>query len=62
MSGICIYCGTNLDETGSRRCDCRPPSSTLARVVAQAVRLSGESGRDLRAALREAASERRRAS
>lgn len=58
--GICAYCGADLADDGSRTCECR--RSALARVVAQAVRLSGETGRDLRAALREAASERRRVS
>jgi hypothetical protein len=58
--GLCVYCGADLADDGSRRCDCR--RSTLERVVAQAVRLSGETGRDIRAALREAASETRRAS
>jgi hypothetical protein len=58
--GLCVYCGADLADDGGRTCDCR--RSTLERVVAQAVRLSGETGRDIRAALREAASETRRAS
>jgi hypothetical protein len=58
--GICIHCGADLADDGGRTCDCR--RSTLERVVAQAVRLSSETGRDLRAALREASGERRRVS
>lgn len=58
--GICVHCGADLADTGERTCDCR--RSTLHRVVAQAVRLSGETGRDLRATLREAANETRRLS
>lgn len=60
--GICALCGADLDACGDRTCDCRRERSTLARAAATAVRLAGESGRDIRATLREAASETRRAS
>lgn len=55
--GICVACGADLADDGSRACECQREraSSTLVRVVTQAVRLAGAEGRDLRSALRDAA-------
>lgn len=54
--GICALCGADLADDGERTCDCqRARSSRLVQVVAQAVRLAGREGVDLRRALRDAA-------
>lgn len=55
--GICALCGADLADDGTRACECERArsSSRLVRVVAQAVRLAGREGTDLRRALRDAA-------
>ena len=55
--GICALCGADLADDGERTCDCQRErsSSRLVQVVAQAVRLAGAEGVDLRRALRDAA-------
>jgi len=54
--GICALCGADLADDGERTCDCqRARSSRLVQVVAQAVRLAGREGTDLRRSIRDAA-------
>ena len=55
-AGICALCGADLADDGERVCECqRARPSRLVQVVAQAVRLAGREGTDLRRALRDAA-------